>query len=80
MTTLGSVFPPRRLISEDIRCDGLLALIHLSHDFMTLILLLEQNCLLYFDRWMAFGSIQFHKWKANLKSNTDINLGYIDIR
>ena len=79
-TALGSVFPPRRLISDDIRCDGLLALIRLSHDFMTLILPLEQNPLLYFDRWMAFfGSIYIHKGtrlKANLKSNTDIVVSY----
>lgn len=57
LTTLGSVFPPQRLISDDIRCDGLLALILLSHDFMTLILPLEQNPLFYFAQLMAFGSI-----------------------
>lgn len=54
---LAQSFPPQRLISDDIRCDGLLALIRLFHDFMTLILPLEQNLLLYFDRWMAFGSV-----------------------
>lgn len=79
-TTLGAVFPPRRLISDDIRCDGLLALIRLSHDFMTLILPLEQNPLLYFDPVDGiFGSIYIHKGarlKANLKSNTDIIVSY----
>lgn len=56
---LGSVFPPRRLISDDIECDDLLAVILLSHDFMTLILPPEQNLFLCFGLWIYSEAVNF---------------------